>query len=91
MNKNIGLRFLLEGGHFVDVCLPQDKAAEIVGNWSRGGLEGRLAGFDEREKRWWAVELKRVQGIITFLLDDGQNQARGIGPGRLIPGSSGLN
>ena len=90
--KNIGLRFLLEHGHSVDAIMPQDKAVEIVGNWTRGGMEaGKFSGFDEVGRRWFAVDMRRVQGLVTFPLEE-PGQQRQIGPGsRLMPGTSGVN
>lgn len=92
MNKLYVIRFLLEGGHLLEVIAPRDKAVQMVqawasGQWALGGPD-RLAGEDPYQDRAWAVDLKRVQGVLSYPAEQTQQQPPQVG--RIGPGASGV-
>lgn len=78
---NLGLRFILQSGGFLDVVLPADKAEEIVRNFETGyyGLKGiaSLGGRCVTGRSWWVrrddvcachterVDVKQIQSVLS--------------------------
>ena len=89
----VGLRFLLEGGHFIDVVSTEAETTAIISDWKNGSLNDkkRISGEDVAEKRLWAVELGRVLGIITFGVVENTPREQKIADSKhLPPGTSGM-
>jgi hypothetical protein len=73
MGKNVVLRYLLEQGHTLDVVMPEGKAREEVNLWQAGScFSGWMGGYDEHRRRYWALDRKRVQGVLTLPLEQPQ-------------------
>ena len=73
MGKNVVLRYLLEQGHTLDVVMPEGKAREQVKLWQAGTcFSGWMGGYDEHRGRYWALDRKRVQGVLTMQLEQPQ-------------------
>ena len=78
MGKNVVLRYLLEQGHTLDVVMPAGKAREEVKLWQAGSsFSGWMGGYDEHRGRYWALDRKRVQRVLTMQLEQPQPAAPG--------------
>lgn len=78
---DVGLRFLLRGGGFLDVVLPRSQAEEILRKFDSGEyrLKGirSLAGRCTTGRTWWVsvedvlavhtehVDVKKIQSVLS--------------------------
>lgn len=64
----LGLRFILEGSHFLQLVMPENEARKIVKNWRERDprfLEAGVLGSDTPDL-CWAVRLDKIQAMHTF-------------------------
>lgn len=65
--KQIGLRLLLEGGHFVQVILPEAIAEGYVDRWIKGMLKGVIGeSVPTPHNPVWAVDTASIKAMHTF-------------------------
>lgn len=70
--KAIGVKFLLVGGHFLNVPLPESAAKEFVGHHIQGKLPlviGGTAHFDN-DAMIWSIASKDIVAIHTFDVEE---------------------
>jgi hypothetical protein len=69
MVKQALLRWLLEGGHSLDVVMEEHQARKFVTDWQANSLQDRVGGVDTQQKRSWAVDVRKVLCVFTMDLD----------------------
>lgn len=68
----VGLKFLLEDGHYLALALKQAEATEILKGWRDGLLKPIIGGTSENSSPFescaWAIKTDKIKGIHTFNL-----------------------
>lgn len=105
MRPVVGIKFLLEFGHYFAVMMYEEEAKKIIQLWNPdvgAGSGGNIANtdcpasFQLNGGITWSIRKNRIVGIHTFdakLLQNAPQQG-GVGtlpmPGNFRPGASGL-
>lgn len=92
--KMLAVKVMIRHGHQIIYIAPAADAHQTVDNWAscyyktKGikVLQGRCAGTGMN----WAVLEEDITGIHTAEMES-TPPAQGFGPGRLYPGTSGIN
>jgi hypothetical protein len=63
----LGLKFILEGGSFLQILVPEHEAQHIIRSWLSGTLKG-IIGNDGAETTGggWGVDMSRVEAVHTI-------------------------
>lgn len=64
--RTVVLRFLLKGGHTIDVVMGEGEAKELVSAWATGRMTARKSGWDSVLNRAWAIEPTEIQGMLSL-------------------------
>jgi hypothetical protein len=65
--KDVGLKFLLQGGHYFMAVLSEKRAKEVHQKWLEGTykLHGPTIIGESTDKALWAVDMSQVVGLHT--------------------------
>ncbi len=70
--KHIGLRFVLKGGAFIGIVLPEQAALNYVAIFHGGGTPADSIwggnGVPSADGTYWSVKICEVQAVHTFAL-----------------------
>ncbi len=65
MNQLIGVKFLLDGGSFLSVCMTANDYAGIVAKWS-SGEKGVFSGVCQGQNIMWSVSASKIVAAHSF-------------------------
>lgn len=91
--NQVGLRFLLESGHFINVAVTEDEAVKTINNWKEGKLPEVIAHTrvpSPQGSLSWSVRTKAIVAIHTVDLSQMMQGIPATQPG-LPPPSSGMS
>ena len=64
------LRWLLKGGHSLEVILPEDEAKKLITLYQAGpnalSPNPRVGGYDKYQDRSWSLCLEEVQAVFYY-------------------------
>ena len=95
MNSDTIIRFLLKGGHFLEVVMKLAEAQRIQRDWidevilGKTGKTGGTYHF-EGQDRLWAVDLSQVQALFTYAVPPAGVMAGAFPVGKFLAGTSGM-
>lgn len=86
----LGIRFLLDYGHFFQAIMPAAEARNIVRRFHAGDFPDSDVIGDIDGQQTWSLRVGAIKGIHTFTPEQAQSSPQ-TGYGRIPPGASGLN
>lgn len=88
----LGIRFLLDYGHFFQDIIPAAEARRIVCDFYNGVYSDDTTIGNLEGQMTWAIRVNTIKAIHTFTPQPlAANPAPQTGYGRITPGASGLN
>ncbi len=86
----LGVKFILDFGHFFAVVMPASEARRIVRSFHEGQYPDNDVIGDLDGQQTWSLRVSAIKGVHTFAPEQAP-PAPQTGYGRIPPGASGIN
>lgn len=86
----LGIKFLLDYGHFFAVVMPASEARSIVQRFHAGQFPDDTVIGDMDGQQTWSLRASAIKAVHTFAPEQSQLTPQ-TGYGRIPPGASGIN